>query len=263
MNYIKPISLNEFVTTAKNDNPLKISNFETFFSKQINDANAFATGSFFWFIGNNNEMKIVAASQNIGQLTPFSHEIWTNSNALFLAENLHQEDRLFVLSALNLAVKKIEGLPKKRQSDIRVNIYARMLNRTKNYRWVLIQMPKLHSDSKTKSNCAMIMVTDLSHLVFQKKPILMTLTDRINNQNIYYTIPENKTELVAVDLPNITKREQEIIKLMAKGLNSPEIATALFLSVHTVENHKRNLRKKTKTKTSAELIHYFWTNNLI
>ena len=32
---------------------------------------------------------------------------------------------------------------------------------------------------------------------------------------------------------------------------------------HTVENHKRNLRHKTKTKTSAELIHYVWSNNLI
>ena len=50
---------------------------------------------------------------------------------------------------------------------------------------------------------------------------------------------------------------------MAKGLNSPEIAEKLFLSYHTVENHKRNLRQKTNSKTSAELINYVWSNNLI
>ncbi len=263
MNTIQPISLNEFEKVAKNDSSLAITNFESFFSKQIIDANSYATGLFYWFIGNNNEMKIVAASQNIGELTPFSREIWTNSNTLFLTENLHQDDSMYVLSALNLAVKKIEELPKKRQSDFRVNIYARMLNQKNNYRWVLIQMPKIYIDNKTQSNCAIIMVTDLSHLVFDKKPVLMTITDRINNQNHYYGIAENEMKLVNIDLPNITKREQEILKLMAKGLNSPEISDKLFLSYHTVENHKRNLRKKTKTKTSVELMNYVWQNNLI
>ena len=91
----------------------------------------------------------------------------------------------------------------------------------------------------------------------------MTLTDKIANQNIYYNIASDEMKLVNVDLPNITKREQEIVKLMAKGLNSPEIAEKLFLSYHTVENHKRNLRQKTNSKTSAELINYVWSNNLI
>ena len=50
---------------------------------------------------------------------------------------------------------------------------------------------------------------------------------------------------------------------MANGLNSPQISEKLFLSYHTVEKHKRNLRQKTSTKTSAELINYVWSNNLI
>ena len=66
-----------------------------------------------------------------------------------------------------------------------------------------------------------------------------------------------------LDLPSISRREHEVLLLMTKGLNSPEIAKQLFISYHTVENHKRNLRQKTKTKTSAELIHYVWSNNLI
>ena len=86
---------------------LKINNFEDFFSKQISDASTFATGSYFWFIGNNSEIKIVAASKNVIELTPFSHEIWTKSNAYFLVENLHHDDSFFVLPALNLAVKEI------------------------------------------------------------------------------------------------------------------------------------------------------------
>ena len=262
MNTLNPLSVKEFNEIAKNSNPLKISNFEAFFEKEIEEAANYAAGPHFWFIGNNHEMKIVAASKNIHELTPYSHQRWTNGTALFLVENLHQDDSLYVLSGLNLAVKKIEELPAERQKDVRVNIYARMLNAVNEYRWVLIQMPGLYI-SLERTTCGIIMITDLSHLSFKQNPILMTLTDKIDNQNIYYKIASDEMKLVNVDLPNITKREQEIVKLMAKGLNSPEIAEKLFLSYHTVENHKRSLRQKTNSKTSAELINYVWSNNLI
>mgnify|MGYP000869443085 FL=1 len=262
MNTLKPLSVKQFNQIAKNENPINIDNYEAFFQKEIDEASNYAAGPHFWFIGNNHEMKIVAASKNINELTPYSHERWTNGTALFLVENLHPDDSLYVLSGLNLAVKKIEELPVERQQNVRVNIYARMLNASTEYRWVLIQMPGLYI-GRDRTTCGIIMITDLSHLSFNQNPILMTLTDKIANQNIYYNIASDEMKLVNVDLPNITKREQEIVKLMAKGLNSPEIAEKLFLSYHTVENHKRNLRQKTNSKTSAELINYVWSNNLI
>lgn len=45
-------------------------------------------------------------------------------------------------------------------------------------------------------------------------------------------------------------------------LNTPQIAEKLNVSYYTVENHKRNLRIKTKTKTSGELIKFAIDNNL-
>jgi DNA-binding CsgD family transcriptional regulator len=50
---------------------------------------------------------------------------------------------------------------------------------------------------------------------------------------------------------------------MVKGLNTPQIAAALNISYNTVENHKRNIRAKTNTKTSAELIHFVMNNNML
>jgi LuxR family maltose regulon positive regulatory protein len=42
----------------------------------------------------------------------------------------------------------------------------------------------------------------------------------------------------------LTERELEVLKLIAEGLTNPEIATSLFLSLHTVKVHTRNIYGK-------------------
>ncbi len=54
----------------------------------------------------------------------------------------------------------------------------------------------------------------------------------------------------------LTLREIEIIKLIASGKTSGDIAGTLFISENTVETHRRNILRKTKTHSSMELINY-------
>ena len=57
------------------------------------------------------------------------------------------------------------------------------------------------------------------------------------------------------DIKNsITEREKEILSLLAIGLSSKEISEKLFISPHTVEYHRRQLLKKTKSRNIAQLI---------
>ncbi|QHI38037.1 Transcriptional regulatory protein LiaR [Kordia antarctica] len=51
-----------------------------------------------------------------------------------------------------------------------------------------------------------------------------------------------------------TKREKQIISLLAEGLTQLEIAEQLFISPRTVEKHIRNLFEKFKVKKTTELI---------
>jgi DNA-binding CsgD family transcriptional regulator len=51
-----------------------------------------------------------------------------------------------------------------------------------------------------------------------------------------------------------SKREFEIVSLLAEGRNSHQIADKLFLSVHTVNTHRRNLLKKSGKTSTNELI---------
>lgn len=51
-----------------------------------------------------------------------------------------------------------------------------------------------------------------------------------------------------------SKREYEIISCLAKGMDNEQIAAKLFLSIHTVYTHRRNLLAKTGKRNILELV---------
>ena len=54
--------------------------------------------------------------------------------------------------------------------------------------------------------------------------------------------------------PILTEREQEVLRLMALGWATPQIAAELGISRHTVRNHIRNLRQKLQASTKLEAV---------
>jgi len=56
-------------------------------------------------------------------------------------------------------------------------------------------------------------------------------------------------------LPQLSSRETELIRLIADGLTNKDIAEKLFLSVHTIKTHRKNIIKKLgfTFKNTAEL----------
>lgn len=61
----------------------------------------------------------------------------------------------------------------------------------------------------------------------------------------------------------ITRRELELIPLLAKGKSSQQIAKELFLSVHTVDTHRKNILKKLKINSMVELANFAHENKLL
>ncbi len=55
-------------------------------------------------------------------------------------------------------------------------------------------------------------------------------------------------------IPVITRREKEILNLIADGMTNNEIAQQLFISVTTVDTHRKNLLAKFEAKNIASLI---------
>lgn len=264
MKRIEPISTNQFTTVLTTKSSLEKVDYEAYFKPSIEQAINFAIGPFCWFIPDATEMVIVAASDNMNELTPYTKQEWIGKDPAFLASNIHPDDCLYILSAIAKAAQINESSPKDNRNDVRINIYGRMLDAYRNYRLTLIQFPARYHNEEGRVESNLFMMTDVSHLqsIGQGFFPMMTVIDYANNTSQHYKLATDTIQMLPIDLPRITKRELEILRLMAKGMTTPDIVTALNISYHTVENHKRNLRAKTNTKTSAELMNFVCTNNL-
>ncbi|GAB1419171.1 response regulator transcription factor [Bacteroidales bacterium] len=103
-----------------------------------------------------------------------------------------------------------------------------------------------------------------------RKDVLDRAIQAVYNGKTYYSeelwdyftksiVKEEKTENDLV----ITRRELEVLQLLAEGLSNKEIGDRLFVSERTIVGHKSNLMAKTNTKNTVSLLAYAIRNGLI
>jgi len=116
----------------------------------------------------------------------------------------------------------------------------------------------------------MIEDADISGYVLKnigKKELLYAL-EKISNGGIYFSdeVLEEMTKASQLKKENIevnlTVREVEIIKLIEKEYSNKLIADSLFLSERTIETHRKNIFRKTKTNSVLGLIKYAYEHKL-
>ena len=61
----------------------------------------------------------------------------------------------------------------------------------------------------------------------------------------------------------LTRREEEVLKLIAQGLSTPQISEKLFIANSTVDTHRRNLIDKLDVPNSKALMKYAIENGLV
>ena len=55
-------------------------------------------------------------------------------------------------------------------------------------------------------------------------------------------------------ITNISRREQEVLHLLASGFTAKEIARNLYISTHTVDTHRKNLIVKYGAKNTVHMV---------
>jgi DNA-binding NarL/FixJ family response regulator len=85
---------------------------------------------------------------------------------------------------------------------------------------------------------------------------LMEAIQNVIKGKIYFSEEAAKTLHNTIKPNNkVSRREKEVLELIAEGLTTNEIAEKLFISMTTVDTHRKNLLSKFETKNTASLIH--------
>jgi two-component system nitrate/nitrite response regulator NarL len=65
------------------------------------------------------------------------------------------------------------------------------------------------------------------------------------------------------NIPTLSTREKEVLLLIADGFTNPQIAAKLFISLHTVDSHRKNLLTKFGINNTASLIKLAAKHNMV
>lgn len=101
---------------------------------------------------------------------------------------------------------------------------------------------------------------------------LLTAIKKVKNGKLFFS--DDVHEALSEDYKNrqngpdekvliLTKREKEIIELLAKEYTNERIAEELNISYRTVETHRKNIMHKTNSHNLAGLLKYFYSSGLL
>lgn len=95
---------------------------------------------------------------------------------------------------------------------------------------------------------------DVIEMTDSKQKVVLKIFNLLNDNNL----SQEKTENV-----ELSNREIDVLVALAKGLTNKEISDQLFISVHTVITHRKNIVRKTGIKSVSGLTVYALLNNLV
>lgn len=167
------------------------------------------------------------------------------------------QSQVFDLAILDVNMDEMSGL--------RLTIELKL-----HYPQLKILMLSMRSDLLTVKECMsagasgyLLKNEDINQII---KAINIVLNDKIYySKEIEIGLNKDLENLNNLSLNEmfITPREREILTLIIKEYNSRQIAEKLFISENTVESHRKNIMRKTNTRTSIGLVTYAIERGLV
>jgi len=204
---------------------------------------------FFAIVINSNSRKIESIGGAFKQVTGFEPSGYIGGKCELLLEHCNKKESRDLLKSCDYYLEYLFGQPEEKRASLKLN---RSLGFScKNGIEVLlhIQGVPILFNLKGKPQSFLVIVSDITH--FKSKVNGKSYIIDSNNVEEIVKLP---IDLVAGENVTVTDSEKRILKLMAEGYSSKMIANKLFISEHTVKNHRKNMLKKFECTTSSALI---------
>ena len=163
---------------------------------------------------------------------------------------LHPEDIGFVLDTKIKLFNFLTGLPPTERNNYNLVFNFRMKNKEGAYCQYIQRQMVIESDNEGKP----WLVMNINNLLSEQSTKLTLQRHLVNLKTGKFHLFNNELEDGATQL--FTEREKEVFALIAQGLDSMAIAEKLFISEHTVNNHRRHVLSKTHTANTIQALVY-------
>lgn len=164
--------------------------------------------------------------------------------------NIHPDDLAFVLETDNLLYDYFSKLSFNEKRDFKMIYDFRTRNTEGFYVRHLHQSIVLEQDRNGKTWLTLVISHLLSERNPNEKPQRRLINYKTGKLHLFNEIDGAGSGVV------LTKREKEIMVLISRGYDSFNISEKLHISINTVNNHRQNILRKTKTDNTTQAVLY-------
>ena len=213
-----------------------------------------SVGPYYWFIADVVSGTALDAGGAMEAICNVTREEYVGKSPEVLFRSMHPADVIQMFTFTEFWVKYYTFIAPERRSYTRPTIYIRQLNKSQQYSWVMVQFLEPVADENGMILYNLTWVTDISQIKTDDT-CCMTIFDSYDNTSHLFFCDSNQQVIESQSgLPRISKREVGILKLIAVGLSSKQIAAQLNIAIKTVDNHRQNLLRKMSARSSGELV---------
>ena len=215
----------------------------------------FAVGPFYYYIVDFYDLSISHISKGFKEAHGVdSDEIKSVNDILAF---IHPDDIIIVINAEDRAsryIKNTIGIDKMKEYKFSYNF--RFKTATGDYQLFNHQSLILTTDQNGNFGKSLNIHTNVNHLttVNNQKLSLIGLGDNPSYLNMDIFPAKDCRIAEPIPVNRFSKRELQIIKLIANGHNTSEIAEQLYISMFTVKTHRKNILSKSGCKNAADLV---------
>ena len=207
----------------------------------------FQVGDYCYFIFSPPEMRMEYTNESITKLLGYTPEEFTLEKFL---DVIHPDDLQNYLNFEATITQFWQNLPPEKVFKYKTRYDFRIRCKDGKYKRLLQQVAVIQSDEDGAVLRTFVIFTDISDLKQTNKMVLsiMGLEDEpsyIDIQPVQTLVPHKSI---------LTKREKEILQLLVEEHQTVEIAEVLNISPHTVSSHRKNIFKKTNTRSVLQLV---------
>lgn len=206
----------------------------------------FHAGDYYYLLFNVYHGEIEHTSAEIKNVLGYTAEEMTMP--LFM-KNIHPEDKPYFLCFENKVVEFVNLTPKDKIKNYKIQYDLKLKAKNNKYIRLLIQYLMLDYDQHNYYRSFHIH-TNITHIKPEGTPRFSIIG--LDGEPSYYNIQDTAAFTKSYDL--FTNREREILKCIIEGKNSKDIADELYISLHTVNAHRKNILKKAQSKTPIDLV---------